>query len=157
MKKREIWQYVENDTDLVTCVPLNKEGAKGTALVDPADYDELMKRGVSGNWYRTSNGHVGVAVRGKNELVARLLLNLGPKEVVRFVDENPLNLRRANLEVRQSTGAWKPRVCVRPERSPSASDIASWVDWTGSQIAGQNAFNSRSTDFKNKPPAGWRK
>jgi hypothetical protein len=70
-----------------------------TACLWKDDFELLLSLGVSPNW-QASNKHY-VVCRGakdnKKSYVARLLLDCGIGEGVKYVDGNTFNLRRENL------------------------------------------------------------
>jgi hypothetical protein len=71
------------------------------AVIDAADFDALMERGISKDWYRNPASYMRVAVRIKGEQtltpVARLITQARDGTKVLSIDRNPLNLRRSNL------------------------------------------------------------
>jgi hypothetical protein len=76
------------------------------ATVDAADYDRLLAEGVSARWFINSNGkgtsYVRVSVngvRGNLVLPARLILDAGRGEAVRYATPDRLDLRRSNISV----------------------------------------------------------
>lgn len=107
-------------------VELIQEGARVVARVslgrDPVlkaeiwkdDLDFLIRLGVSSNWTAAvSGGQYYVRANARNNppsnkvLVARALLDAGPGQIVKYVDGNPLNLRRENLRLVANKGAIK--------------------------------------------------
>lgn len=76
--------------------------------LDADDYQKLIDRGISTNWFlnRNSSNRAYVRVHAprlgdtKNtESVQRLIMNPGPSECVRIIDGDTLNLRRSNLKI----------------------------------------------------------
>ena len=86
-----------------TTVPL----ASGILVtLDSVDWDALIAAGYSPRWQinRNSVGDPYVRVTrsrasGRAVTVSRLVMGAGPAQVVRFVDGNPFNLRRANMRL----------------------------------------------------------
>ena len=91
---------------LVT-VPL--PGGKA-AQIELADFNALMGKGYSDQWWLHSNGRDSAYVRTtragdacKMVTVARLIIGGCDGTHIRYVDGNPLNLRRSNLKVKAPT------------------------------------------------------
>jgi hypothetical protein len=94
------------DGRAVVAVPLANEA--GTAIVDAGDYDRLEALGLSPSWYLNgadrSRCYVRAAIndgRGNNVAVARIIVDAGPGQIVRYRDGDTTNLRRDNLLVRR--------------------------------------------------------
>lgn len=86
----------------VIAIPLGPNGSKGVAHIERDDWMFLLKLGLSPNWYLSPSGHPTVAAhraKGGRVTVSRVLLDAGPRQTVRFVDGNPRNLRRENLQL----------------------------------------------------------
>lgn len=83
----------------VVRVPLS--GLDAHAIIDTADYDALMARGVSPNW--SFDGRiVRAGFRPLNtQRIARLIMDPPGDHQVRHRDRNALNLRRDNLFLKQ--------------------------------------------------------
>lgn len=102
MKARPIETVQEGDR-LIALVPLGRSDLKAEMWRD--DYDFLVKLGLSPNWssYRNVTGNYvtasAVDTPSKHVLVARVLMDAGAGQVVRYADGNPLNLRRGNLRL----------------------------------------------------------
>lgn len=101
-------------------MPLDARGHHH-ALLDGSDYDALLGAGVVGVWHlSTSATNAKRYVRaylanpvGRAVTVARVLLGAGDGECVRYLDGNPLNVRRANLRlVRHGVGVHHDRILV---------------------------------------------
>lgn len=71
------------------------------------DYCYVMSVGVSPNWSCTQRGNVVAynSVDMRPLGIARILLDAGPGEAVRYRDGNPLNLRRENLYLAEDAKA----------------------------------------------------
>ncbi len=85
----------------VVIVPL-QEGTKGAAIVDQDDFEFLSSIGCSMAWNRLRNGNIVTPCsRSKTNwlLVARILTDANPGQVVAFRDGDNSNLRRSNLVV----------------------------------------------------------
>jgi hypothetical protein len=66
------------------------------------DFDMMLALGLSPHWQRSPSGYVVAAAHlasGSHVGVARVMLDAGPGEIVRFLDRNPLNLRSENLKL----------------------------------------------------------
>lgn len=103
------------DQNGTTCVQLPLANNQGHAELYADDLAALVSCGVSTNWtlnypsLTRSGGrdcyvqcHVPTSYRNKNgnwtaQVVARLIMQAGAGERVRYVDRNTLNLRRDNL------------------------------------------------------------
>lgn len=91
MKARPV--KIEND---IVYVPLSRNG-KQEAKIFFDDYELLLKLGVYPNWQMRA-GNVSARVPyAKYALIGRILLNLGPGEVLRYRDKDHTNLLRNNL------------------------------------------------------------
>lgn len=108
MKARPI-ELVDVGGRLLARVPLgrhNKFSPPRYVEIWKDDYDFLVKLGLSPNWssYRVGgNGYYVTASASDTPshrvLVARVLMDANAGEIVRYVDGNPLNLRRENLRL----------------------------------------------------------
>lgn len=73
------------------------------ATIEATDFDGVVGRGFSNQWCRISDGkgHAYAGVWGPGSstilMVARLILDVPRGQVIRYVDHNPMNLRRSNL------------------------------------------------------------
>jgi hypothetical protein len=71
------------------------------AVIDAADFDALMAKGVSSDWIRSPSSYMKVAVRLDGEAnttpLARIIIQASEGTVVKYIDGNFLNLRRSNL------------------------------------------------------------
>lgn len=109
MKARPI-ELIHEGARVLARVSLGRSGTK-FAEIWRDDWEFLRKLGTPENWNSVgSNGHVTVCTpraSGNHIAVGRILLNAGPGETVRYLDGNPLNLRRENL--RLVKGGWACR------------------------------------------------
>lgn len=98
-------------------VPLAK--AIGMAVLDAADFDQLMALGLSPHWYlngTTTHGYVraGLNTRGKGVGVARVILGVGSGRIVKYRDGDPTNLIRSNLVVAKGAAKRTDVMLLRP-------------------------------------------
>ena len=98
---------------MIVRVPLGRSHDK-FAEIEQEDFDFLIKLGVSPNWNRLApRDYVTASAKaasGSHIQIARVLLNAGPGEGIKYGDGNPLNLRRENLKVAENKG------CIRRDR-----------------------------------------
>lgn len=92
------------DTDGAACVRLPLAGDAGSVILDRDDFDALTAQGLTANWCfnragKRAFGYVRAGYRGEFRTVARLVVQAGKGEHVRYRDGNPFNLRHENLEV----------------------------------------------------------
>lgn len=84
-------------------VPLGRGGSKGLATIAEEDLALLQELGLSLSWNRMAGtGAVTSPARKASNSyvqVARVLLDLGPGENVVYLDRDPTNLLRSNLDV----------------------------------------------------------
>lgn len=83
----------------IAIVPLSRNG-KSQATIDLEDYELLMSLGVSPNWQCAGGSVVARTPKGPM-LVGRILTDAKAGQQVRYLDGNPLNLRRENLIIKQ--------------------------------------------------------
>jgi hypothetical protein len=86
----------------IALVPVDRAG--NVAVVEEDDYRALLDAGLSPTWFTNASvsGYRYVktsllGVRGGNISPARMILNLGPGQQVRYRDKDRLNLRRSNI------------------------------------------------------------
>jgi hypothetical protein len=103
MTERTIRHTIDGGGLRVALVPLGRTGEKGTAVILDDDLALLESLGLSMRWNRNRGTGVVVAPAsgssGGSVQVARVLLDLGPGENVRYRNGDPTDLRRGNLEV----------------------------------------------------------
>ncbi|MHA6690555.1 hypothetical protein [Devosia sp. A449] len=91
------------DGNEISFVPIGQFASKGVAVIDTEDLLMLEELGLSLAWNRNSRtGYVfAPAARavGRSVQVARVLLDCGPGENVRYLNGDPTDLRRSNLSV----------------------------------------------------------
>ncbi|MGK9164932.1 hypothetical protein KXR53_01470 [Inquilinus limosus] len=115
-------------------VPL--AGAGGVALVDREDWERLMARRISPNWYLNGTGgtrpaHVRVDVKRTPTSVARLILGANAHARTVYANDDRRDLRRSNISLKKVAakgegegGKGVKRVRRRTEREKSPSRIA---------------------------------
>lgn len=82
-------------------VPLGRD-TKAYAMIERGDYAFLVRLGLSPNWNLSAKGYPtagATRATGGRVSVARVLMDAGPGQTVRYRDSNPRNLRRENLEL----------------------------------------------------------
>ncbi|MET4634922.1 hypothetical protein [Kaistia defluvii] len=84
-------------------VPLDNHG-RNHAIVGPRAYQRVLDSGLTGMWFTNSNGHgrryVRTAAPGSRStltLIARVIMDAGPGEVIRYANGDSLDLRVMNL------------------------------------------------------------
>jgi hypothetical protein len=83
----------------IAYVPLGKDGKHGEAKISLEDYQWLMEKGISPNWFaQAPKGFVGVYVGYVAKSIARILLDLPRNLVIKHKDGDLTNLLRDNLE-----------------------------------------------------------
>jgi len=89
----------EHGTEIVR-VPLGREG-KEFATLCKDDYLDLRNQGLTGNFFKVdTRGYIACSnprARGRFLLVARLIMDCGAGETVRFIKKDYSDLRRSNL------------------------------------------------------------
>lgn len=87
----------------VCLVFLGRGGSKGVAIIEEQDLAFLQELGLSLSWNRMRGTGVVTAPTRKAPnsyvQVSRVLLDVGPGENIRYLDGDPTNLLRSNLEV----------------------------------------------------------
>jgi hypothetical protein len=106
---------VDEDGQQIVLLPVS--GAACHARLLATDYERLAQRGFANNWWvcASSPRQIRVGPASGSHIVARLIVNAKKGERVNHLDENPLNLRRDNLQItrvqpRQSRGPENDRV-----------------------------------------------
>ncbi|MCX5518077.1 hypothetical protein OSH10_06490 [Kaistia defluvii] len=84
-------------------VPLDNHG-RSHAIVEPHAYQRVLDSGLTGMWFTNSNGHgrryvrtATAGSRGTLTLIARVIMDAGPGEVIRYANGDSLDLRVMNL------------------------------------------------------------
>ncbi len=127
MKSRLIKTISKDDGRTVALVGLGRAGDP-IAMIYLDDFEFLMQLGITANWtcmpvgnYVTCNSYNN---SGSKLQVARVLLDAGPGTSVRYVDGNPLNLRRENLTVVASRKAIRRDRDFVPRKRPDLREAA---------------------------------
>jgi len=100
MKARPVRITDSKDGGICVSVPLARTGAN-EAVLDLQDYNELISLGLYPNWSLLGRNVSARGPLGLRLLVARILTDARPGEVVWYRDGNPLNLRRQNLGIKE--------------------------------------------------------
>ncbi|BCP51751.1 hypothetical protein K32_03680 [Kaistia sp. 32K] len=86
-------------------IPLDGHGLRH-AIVSPRDYQGVLDSGLTGAWFTNGNGHGRRYVRtwapgspGTLALIARVILEAGPGEIIRYANGDSLDLRGSNLMI----------------------------------------------------------
>lgn len=117
--------FVDDRGEAVFLVPMSKAGT-AWATVNAADWFRLQEDGANGLWslvnktsrqVRTYPAMIGP--NRKHVRVGRLILGLGEGEVIRFLNRDPLDLRRSNLQAEPS-GDPRPGNAKGPVRGGAA-------------------------------------
>lgn len=94
-------------------------------LVDSDDYDLLRARGWTARWTsrKVTGDNIYPSINHGDKIrpIARIILDAGMDEKVKYRDGNQLNLRRSNLSLRAKGGA---EIDSRARRCPMAPIIA---------------------------------
>lgn len=108
MQSRKITLIDEGGKQLCY-VPLGRSGTVA-ATIWKEDFDFLLKLGMSANWSKIGTSYVACnsgKAKGNKLQVARVLMDAGSGECIRYLDGNPFNLRRENLVVIASKRAFR--------------------------------------------------
>jgi len=100
-------------------VPLGRWASKGHAVIYTDDLTMLENLGLSLVWNRNSlSGTVfapAAKASGGNVQVARVLLDLGEGQIVRYLNGDPTDLRRENLSVVDGNAVRRDRDFLTPK------------------------------------------
>lgn len=100
---RAIRHTIDGGGRKVALVPLGRRADRGNAIIDEADLILLEILGLSLRWNRHPRTGVVFAPAGYgsggNVQVARVLLDCGPGENVCYLNGDPTDLRRDNLDI----------------------------------------------------------
>lgn len=95
-------------------ITLTGKYAEGrTAIVDDADYNEVMKH----NWYMTKHGYAATSIKNKNMWMHHFLIGKKEGFVVDHINSTRLDNRRANL--RHITRTQNALKRLKPKRNIS--------------------------------------
>lgn len=104
MNNRRNIEYASDlDGTALVRVPVGTQDA--TCTIERADYDFLIKNGLSPHWGVSNGKYVSAIKNGKREYVARLMCMTSGGQSIRYKDGNPFNLRRSNLQVMEKRPA----------------------------------------------------
>lgn len=98
IKLDKMLKMTEENGKTVYWVPLGKSGK--SAPIYQEDYEALLGYGVSKTWNDGLYSYVSAYcpnIPGSRVIVARVLLNAGEGQTVRYLDGDRTNLRRENL------------------------------------------------------------
>lgn len=100
MTGRPLIQYQRENGQLIALLPvLDHDGSFVLARLSHADQERLGHMYVPLETAYLISGNVYVTLFGKRKAsVARLILDLGPGQRVRYRDGNPMNMLRTNME-----------------------------------------------------------
>lgn len=108
-------------------VPLDGHGLRH-AIVSPHGYQCVIDSGLTGAWFTNGNGHGRRYVRtwapgrpGTLALIARVILEAGPGEVIRYANGDSLDLRISNLRVTRGRAKRRDSQLVEERESRSAA------------------------------------
>src|SRR5258705_12006989 len=101
MNAKPVFLELDEDGKEIVRVKLGRFGEE-YATIERQDYYYLLSLGVSANWFRSvPMGYVhtsNIKAPGKQLSVARVLLDCGPQETIRYINpRNKSDLRRKNL------------------------------------------------------------
>jgi len=100
---RHVMMDTEGGPMRAALVPLGRYGEKGIAVVDEDDLAMLDSLGLSMRWNRNPGTGVVIAPArrssGSNVQVARVIVDAGPGENIRYRNGDPTDLRRENIEI----------------------------------------------------------
>lgn len=98
-ESKPIVEYTNKEGNRIIKVPLGRNTGK-YAEIDATEWGYLRELGLSPNWSIGANNnvkaHCGLSPNNY-VLVARVLLDCGEQEIVKYKDLNPLNLRNSNI------------------------------------------------------------
>jgi len=134
------------DPDGTPCVRVLLSDHTSTAELYAEDYDRLIEQGVTSSWQaavpnRKTRKRLRIYVQSRNpvpypmrkgtqdscQMVARLLVQAGRGEQVRYHDGNTLNLRSDNLRVTEGP-ARRDSVVILDALAGSTSTVAKGAD-----------------------------
>ena len=117
--KKTIEVIKEDGRDLCL-VPLGREGRKGTAKIWKDDLEFLFRLGLSPSWGTVLGAYVTAAARlahGQHVMVARVLMDAGVGQSIRYLDGDRSNLRRENIQVVTGSGIRRDRDYLRVQQN----------------------------------------
>lgn len=111
MRTKRIETSLDENNRPIVRVPLGKNGSKGYATLYLQDFERLMELGLSTAWNLVGKGYVTATCStapGNSVQVARVLLDAGAYEQVRYCNGDKTDLRTNNI-LKFFTGAAKRR------------------------------------------------
>ena len=122
MKTKTITAALDEQGRPIVRVPLGRAGNKGYATLYLQDFESLIELGLSASWNRLPKGYVTASCAnapGNAVQVARVLLDAGPYELVRYVNGDLTDLRAKNvLKLYQGAAKRRDRDYVKPLKRP---------------------------------------
>lgn len=110
--------HVTHDGQDLALVPLGRFASKGHAVISADDLAMLEDLGLSLVWNRNAlNGCVfapAARASGGNVQVARVLLDLGEGQMVRYLNGDPTDLRWDNLAIVEGNAVRRDRDFLTP-------------------------------------------
>jgi hypothetical protein len=96
----EIIHSLDDDGEPVVTVSLTNTDKK--AVLYQEDYNKLIEQGLDPRWKFLQNR---VVLRGERKIaISRLIMKAGKGDIIKYLDWNPLNLKRTNLMVAKGAG-----------------------------------------------------
>jgi len=116
------------DPDGRIVVGVRLDNIQDTCWLYREDYDRVVSGYGITSWYANDNGKGALYVRlkgrhGNNLMVARLIVGDHERNNVRYLDKNPLNLRRTNLYFGAGRGGRVPDSAVRKAHSNATAPV----------------------------------
>ena len=125
-KRPEPVRATDNTGNPIVRVPMDRKGDRWATL-DAEDFDRIVAEGVSMSWHCNDNGAGQSYVKayapeasGGLVSVPRIVMRAGPKEVVRYVTRDRLDLRRGNLTIAKGKAKREDVAIVRAAREAAA-------------------------------------
>lgn len=88
---------IQEEGRALALVPLGPRSER-VATIWNDDYVLLMSLGLSSNWLALNSGnYVYTSTKHGQIIIARVLLDAKPGQIVRYLDSDPMNLKRENL------------------------------------------------------------
>ncbi|KGM35315.1 hypothetical protein [Inquilinus limosus] len=119
----------DNYGNPIALVPLAREA--GTATVDRSDWDTLLARGVSPNWYLGTSGDgpnrkpaIRTTYLGEIAQVARLILEATPNHRLVYRTSDRTDLRRVNISLKKVNARGEGDAATGVMRKPEWVSLA---------------------------------
>ncbi|MCB8840040.1 hypothetical protein [Aurantimonas sp. VKM B-3413] len=130
-------------------VPMDRNGDRW-AIVEAADFDRLVAEGVSLTWFLNASGPSRAYVKasqagasGRLVSVPRIILRAGPKEVVRYVTTDHLDLRHSNLRLAKGRAKRADGAIVRAAQDAAEFGRAASARRTATTAIEPSEFTAR--------------